>query len=100
MPPLLALCACSKDPVGYDDPPPDGVRVIDPVTRKACDKTPTTPAAVAAERTYYFCSSDALQAFAAEPERFADPRLDPAPTSSKPSSSKPSSSNTSTVPRH
>ncbi|MBI2379116.1 MAG: hypothetical protein HYV07_34310 [Deltaproteobacteria bacterium] len=70
---LLSLAACRAEPVGFDDPPPDGARVVDPVTRAACTKAPSTPAAVADERTYYFCEPTSLARFQAEPERFRDP---------------------------
>lgn len=68
---LLAACP-AKDPVGFVEPPADGARVTDPVTRKTCDKTPTTPSAVFEERSYYFCAPESAARFRQDMARYAD----------------------------
>lgn len=64
---LLGLLGCPRTPaVGYEEPPAEGTMIVDPVTRERCEKGPTTPAAVYADRTYYFCGPHRA-AFLADP---------------------------------
>lgn len=70
----FVLSACPKKvPHGYKEPPEDGVTITCPVTGTQCEKLPTTPSAVFAAKTYYFCDEAAHARFVESPERFADP---------------------------
>ncbi|MCK6549189.1 hypothetical protein L6R52_25325 [Myxococcota bacterium] len=70
----LSGAACTKRPdAGWVEPPKDGTVITCPVTGDRCAKTPSTPAAIVHDRTYYFCSDDAAARFRAAPERYASP---------------------------
>ncbi len=70
---LFALTACSRGaPVGFVEPPADGVTITCPVGRERCDKSPTTPSAVFRARTYYFCCPDGRARFVQDPAKYAD----------------------------
>jgi YHS domain-containing protein len=70
---LLALTACTRaGPVGFVEPPADGVTITCPVGRERCDKSPTTPSAVYRARTYYFCCPEGRGRFIQDPAKYAD----------------------------
>jgi YHS domain-containing protein len=63
---LMCLAGCSASKVeGYSQPPPDGTEIVDPVTKDRCPKTPLTLAAVAKQKTFYFCSAESFTRFRA-----------------------------------
>ncbi|MCC7380536.1 MAG: hypothetical protein IT384_01800 [Deltaproteobacteria bacterium] len=69
----IVLSGCPRAaPVGFAEPPEDGVEIRCPVTGDRCPKDPATPSAVFANRTYYFCTPEAHARFLEAPARHAD----------------------------